>query len=273
MAVGLVAQRGNRSAEQVALEVREALHAAGVTVRLDEATGEALGIGGEPVAALDDCVLVASIGGDGTFLFTASAVDDTPIVGVNLGEVGFLNAVAPADASRVIRDAYGRAVAGNLAYQELPRVVARFDDDRVGPALNEIIVHAPQRGRPGRVTAVICVDGERYHRDRVDGVMVATPTGSTAYNLSEDGPLMTPAIPALAVNPMCGADPMPPLVVPLDATITIDLGGADLAYVISDGRRRQRATVPVSVTIERAATPVRIAGPPLEFFEALGKLG
>src|SRR5699024_7908730 len=85
MRVGIVARRGNDRAAALAAEVREHLRESGAQVWIDEATADTLAIDGYPVARMSDCTLVVSIGGDGTFLFTAREVGTTPIMGVNLG--------------------------------------------------------------------------------------------------------------------------------------------------------------------------------------------
>ncbi len=272
MVVGVVAQRGNERAIELAAAIEETIQAGDVDVVMDEATATALDVAGQPIEALTHCDLVVSIGGDGTFLFVAHAVGDAPMLGVNLGEVGFLNVVAPAEAPEIVRKVHKELIRGTVTIQSLPRVIAEGDGWSMGPALNEIIVHAPQRGHDRGITVTITVDGSQYARDVVDGVMVSTPTGSTAYNLSEGGPLLTPTIEGFVVTEMCGRDPMPSLVVPRSATVTIDVEGEAFAHVISDSRSTHELTLPSVIHIREAATPVRIAGRPLEFFDALSKL-
>ena len=272
MVVGVVAQDGNAQAVELAAAIEEATNAANIDVEMDEATATALDRPGMPIEALTSCDLVVSIGGDGTFLFVAHAVGDTPMLGVNLGEVGFLNAVAPANAPAIVRDVHQELLRGTVAIQSLPRVIAEGEGWSMGPALNEIIVHAPQRGHDQGITATVQVNGSTYSRDLVDGVMVATPTGSTAYNLSEGGPLLTPTIEGFVITEMCGHKPMPSLVVPRSATIDVSVVGQPYASVISDSRSRHEIELPGTVRIREAATPVRIAGRPLEFFDALDKL-
>jgi len=95
MQVGIVARKGSERAVAVADELRDAVAGAGASVWLDAETADALGepAAGREVDALADCDLAVAVGGDGTFPFVARNAGDTPIVGVNLGEVGFLNAV------------------------------------------------------------------------------------------------------------------------------------------------------------------------------------
>jgi NAD+ kinase len=275
MLVGIVAQRENEDAAALASDVSDALEAVNgdVEVWLDEATAGALDASGMPTAAFDACDLVVSIGGDGTFLYAAHGAGSVPVLGVNLGEVGFLNAVAPGDAVGAVRREVRRfREDGAVRSTPVPRVVASGDGWTLSPALNEVVVHGAQRGHGQGVTVDVTVDGDRYAATHADGVLVATPTGSTAYNLSEDGPLVRPGADALVVTLMSPRDSMPPLVVDADATVTVAVSDAAAGEVISDAKEREPVQPPAEVTVTRAAEPARVAGPGVDFFGALGKL-
>jgi NAD+ kinase len=116
------------------------------------------------------------------------------------------------------------------------------------------------------------VDGSRYSGGHADGVLVGTPTGSTAYNLSEGGPLVHPGVDGLLVTEMAASDGMPPLVVDADSEVTVTVTDAESAVVVSDGRRSRELCPPTEVTVAVTEPPVRLAGPKGDFFEALGKL-
>ncbi|PSQ66948.1 MAG: NAD(+) kinase [Halobacteriales archaeon SW_9_67_24] len=270
MRVGIVAQRGNERAAALAGDVREVLRDGGVEVRLDEATADALDCAGHAVSGMDECDLVVSIGGDGTFLFAARGAGETPVMGVNLGEVGFLNATPPEDAvATVEREVERIETEGGPRTRTVPRLRATNDGRTLPPALNEVVVQG-RRG-PGRGADVtIEVDGSSYLEGHADGVLVATPTGSTAYNLSEGGPLVHPDTDALVITPMCADETMPPLIV--DGEVVVRVTNAPEAVVVGDGRTRETIDPPAEVAIDRAPAPLRIAGPPLEFFSALDKL-
>jgi len=272
MHVGLVAQKGNSRAAFLAAELRQQLRADGVSVAVDTATADTLDLDATPIEEFDDCDLVVSIGGDGTFLFTARGADGTPILGVNLGEVGFLNAVGPDEAVDVVLDEVAAFRAGELTVRETPRLAATGDDWTAPPTTNEVVVQGPIRGPSGGVDLDVRVDGSRYSASRADGVLVATPTGSTAYNLSESGPLVHPGVDGLVVNEMCASGGMPPLVVGLDSEVTVHVSGTERAVVVGDGRVLRELDPPTEVRVARADSPIRVAGPPSDFFEALGKL-
>ncbi|KTG09331.1 NAD(+) kinase [Haloprofundus marisrubri] len=288
MNVGIVAQKGNSRATALAEELREQLSTVDASVTLDEATGESLGLDGRPVETLGDCDLIVSIGGDGTFLFAASGADGTPILGVNLGEVGFLNAVGPDEAVEAVLAEVEAVRSGDQRVRVVPRLVAVGDGWRSDPATNEIVVQGGRRGRGGGIDLEVRIDGSLYSSGHADGLLVSTPTGSTAYNLSERGPLVHPSVGGLVVNEMCPDEGMPPLLVAPDATVTVtvkttlsdETGGqssgpaesGDEAVVVSDGKHSYPLSPPTTVEVRRAETPLRIAGPSSDFFEALNKL-
>ncbi|WP_418282793.1 NAD(+)/NADH kinase [Halorubrum sp. DTA98] len=273
MEVGIVARKGNHRAASLAADVRDVVRERGVSVWLDEVTAEYLDAGpGRGVDALADCDLAVAVGGDGTFLFAARNADGTPILGVNLGEVGFLNAVPPDDAESVVLAEVDRFRNGGMNVRETPRLAASADGWDSLPAANEIVVSGERRGHGGGIDYELRVDGSLYSGGHADGVLVATPTGSTAYNLSEVGPLVHPDVSALVVNEMCAEEGMPPLTVDVDATVSVAVTSAEATVVVSDGRNPHELSGPVEVTIERTTTPMRIAGPAADFFEALGKL-
>lgn len=277
MLVGLVAQRANDRAVAVADELRSTLDTAvwmdkETAARLAATPGDTVSVEGRSLAAMSDCDLLVSIGGDGTFLLTARAAGTTPVMGVNLGEVGFLNAISPDEAAETVARTTERLRAGDASYQELPRVVATGADWRLGPAVNEVVIMGRRRGSGQGVGLQIRVDGALYTGGHADGVLVATPTGSTAYNLSHGGPLVHPDVDALLVTTMYETDAMPPLAVPGERTVTVTVEDPSTAVAVADGRKREELAPPTQVTIRRAETPLRIAGPPLSFFTALGKL-
>ncbi|NLV09952.1 NAD(+) kinase [Halomicrobium mukohataei] len=286
MKVGIVAQRSNRRATALATRLFERLHDGETTVVFDETTAAALSADesrwpdgqtatptGRGVDEMDGCDLVVSIGGDGTFLFAARGAGSTPILGVNLGEVGFLNAVAPDEAVETVVEEVRRIrETGSARTRTVPRLRATGEDWTLPPALNEIVIQGPQRGHGGGAGFEVRVDGALYTSGRADGVLVATPTGSTAYNLSEDGPLVHPAVDGLVVTEMAGEEAMPPLVVDDSSEITVRIESGAESVVVSDGRVREAVAPPSQVTVARASESVNIAGPQRDFFAALGKL-
>jgi len=283
MRVGIVGQKDNGRAASLVADLVERLSSLGVETAVDEVTaawfrsddwdGDGVGDRGVPVSEMGECDLVVSVGGDGTFLFAARGASSTPIMGVNLGEVGFLNAVSPDDAiEAVVAEARAYLETGSVETRDIARIRAESDEITVPSALNEIVVQGPQRGHGRGAGIEVRIDGSPYTSGRADGVLVSTPTGSTAYNLSEGGPLVHPSVGGFVVTEMCGYESMPPLVVDEDSTVTVRLTDTDIGYVVSDGRAKHELDAPAQITIDRAPDPVRIAGPALDFFAGLGKL-
>lgn len=269
MHLGIVAKRDTPRAAELADRIRQNIEA---TYSLDESTADRLGVEGRPVSGLAKCDLVVSIGGDGTFLFTAREVSPTPIMGVNLGEVGFLNAVSPDECVNAVQNAVDRIERGDAEFQELTQIQAINGDWTLPPAVNEVAILGPQRGRNNGLDIEIRIDGDLYSEGPADGVLVSTPAGSSAYNLSEGGPLVHPDVSAFIITEMCAAEPMPSLAVPTTAAVTVSISAADHAFVVADGRTRQQVDPPATVTLRPSSEHVTVAGPKLEFFEALGKL-
>lgn len=274
MRVGIVASKSNDRARDLAVELARGLvDAARVHVDPGSVPVTEVPVEGVEIGEMADDDLVVSVGGDGTFLYVARQVGTTPIVGVNLGEVGFLNAVPPGEALEYVLAEIERVrETGTPRYRETPRVEARGEGWSLAPGLNEVVVQAPGRGHGGGAEVEILVEGSTYVEGHADGVIVATRTGSTAYSLSEGGPILHPSATGLVVTPMCPVTPRPPLVVGEDRTVTVRIAGTDRAIVTSDGLERKGVETPAEVAVALAAEPARIAGDPPEFFRALEKI-
>lgn len=283
MNVGIVAQRNNDRALELANTLAEQLDGFPATVIVDETTGRrlpeheawtAVEPDTEPVESMATCALVVSIGGDGTFLYAARGAGSAPIIGVNLGEVGFLNAIAPEEAvETVLAEIEHIDKTGSARTRAMPRIRASGDGWELSPALNEIVIQGGHRGHGGGGQFAVSVDGSSFITGHGDGMLMATQTGSTAYNLSEGGPLVHPSVAGFVLTGMAQESGMPSLVVSPDSDVTVDITDTDTAVVVSDGRVRKELTPPATITLSRANEPVRLAGPPLDFFTALEKLG
>lgn len=152
-----------------------------------------------PVAEAD---LVLSLGGDGTMLRSVRLLAGAavPLLGINLGDLGYLTEVEP---DRLI-DALGRFAAGPEAgawhLDERMMLDVAVNSDAVGRALNEAVVEKAESGHTVRLLARI--DGEAFTHYAADGLIVATPTGSTAYSLSARGPIVSPRHRAMLLTPV-----------------------------------------------------------------------
>jgi NAD+ kinase len=241
----LVVHTGQPTALRSAEGVIRRLVAAGVDVHvLEQDAGELISGPVQVVRAASDAAagmdLVMVLGGDGTLLRAAELAGPTgtPILGVNLGRVGFLAEAEHADLDETVE----RVLAGNYDVDERMTVGVVVTRDGVEVtrdwALNEVTV---EKGSPERMLdVVVAVDGRPLSRWGCDGVIVATPTGSTAYAFSAGGPIIYPDVDALEVVPNSAhALFARPIVLPPTATVTVDvLEGREGAGVMwCDGRR------------------------------------
>lgn len=276
MDVGIVGQTDNPTVADLIESLLGTLEDGDARPAIESVTASIVGPDRESVARIDhadleQCDLVVSLGGDGTFLHAAHGAGTTPVVGVNLGTVGFLTAVRPEDATATVRALIEDREAGALDVRERPRLRAETPVGPLPPAVNEVVVRGPRRGPGGRIDISIAIDGDRFHSARVDGVVVATPIGSTAYNLSEGGPIVHPDCSGTLLT-LLAADPgMPSLVVDRTQTVTVT-ADAETVVAVSDGRRSRSIEGSATVEIDQSGPPLRVAGPTHSFFEGLEKL-
>jgi NAD+ kinase len=203
----VLAHTGRESARRSATQVIQRLSAAGVAVRVTDAEVPALECTGATVvpngpAAADGAELVIVLGGDGTLLRAAELARPagTPLIGVNLGHVGFLAEAEPDGLIQTV----DHLLAGEYRVEQRMTldVVARTNGTTIARtwALNEMSVEKAARER--MVEVVIEVDGRPLSRWGCDGVVCATPTGSTAYAFSAGGPVVWPEVEALLMVPL-----------------------------------------------------------------------
>ena len=203
--VGLVGRRGNPHVVDSVAAVERVLAAAGVDIVLEAATAPMLPGRHHTTAPRGDlgaCDLIVVVGGDGSILGVARdlAHSGVLVVGVNRGGLGFLADVSPEQIEQKI----GAVLDGEYTVDErfLLEAHIRRGDEVVGgsAALNDVVVHAAPTSR--MMDFALYVDDEFVYEQRSDGVIVATPTGSTAYSLSAGGPIMHPSLDAVVIVPM-----------------------------------------------------------------------
>jgi len=242
--VGFVTHTSRPAAEEASATLMAALRAEGVDVAE-----------GADVSTTAD--LVVAIGGDGTFLRAAhiASVMRAPVLGVKVGRLGFLTEVEPAEALGLIRD----ALAGRATLEERLAVVAEpVDGNTFQPewAMNEIIVE--KRARHRLVRLRMEVDGQYVTTFSADGVIVATPTGSTAYSFSARGPIVSPDVPCLVVTPVAAHMVFDrSFVLSAHQVVTLEVVGEEPGLVSADGRESQEVPVGIGVRIKSSNRPAR----------------
>jgi len=221
--------------------------------------------GASPLESLgEQCDLVIVVGGDGTFLGAARtlAASGVPLLGVNLGRLGFLVDISP-DA---LLDTVDRIFAGDFdeEYRFLlsARIGPTAEHGAPSRALNDVVLH--KWNTPRMVEFETYIDGRFVNAQRSDGLIVSTPTGSTAYALSGGGPLMDPALNAMLVVPICPHTlSNRPIVVSGDSRIEIRLCGEDHNHVriACDGQSDHVIGAGENLYIQKSAHPVRLLHP------------
>lgn len=224
--VGLIAARSKTEAQDLAIVVADALAARGIDIVLEEDL--ALGEG-----ARGQVDVIVVLGGDGLMMRTANAYPDVPLLGINFGNVGFLALVERRDWARAI-DAL---VSGEYSLQEGPTLQAtRLRNDQAvnqGWAINDVVIRAGLR----MVDLEIYIDGHYVNTYPGDGMIVATPHGSTAYGMAAGGPILTAGVRGFAIVPInCHSPIRTPFVAPEEATIEMVVANDHECSLILDGR-------------------------------------
>jgi NAD+ kinase len=265
----LVAHPRRVEAQNFAGDVADQLHAAGLQVAVLPDAAEATMLNGNPnIVAADPldpakgCELVCVLGGDGAILRGAafSRGTEAPLLGINLGHVGFL---AEAERERLV-ETVEQIVARDYVVEERMTLEATATHDHEviarGWALNEVTVEKAARERMLEVTLEI--DGRPLSTCGCDGVVMATPTGSTAYAFSAGGPVMWPDVEAMLVVPISAhALFARPLVIGPSSALAIELVAGDdgSAVMWCDGSRTVELPPGARVDVCRSDIPVRLA--------------
>jgi NAD+ kinase len=239
----------------------------GCTVLVEQDTAAESGVADFPVvdfAGLGTRAdLAVILGGDGSMLSAARALapQGVPLVGVNQGRLGFMTDIALG----AMTEAMGRILAGEHSLESrtmLAATVSRAGQSILAAnALNDIIV---SKGGSGRlIEMIVRVDGQFVYDLRSDGIIVATPTGSTAYALSAGGPIIQPSVPALALVPICPHTlSNRPIAVGETATIELTLKRAADARLHFDGQPQFDLQEGDCVAVRRADHAVKLVHPP-----------
>ena len=267
----ILTHTGRDEAREVALACFKALIAHSITVRMlaDEVAELDLVAGGhEGLEVVDGseaagrgCELALVIGGDGTILRAVEVThaSGTPVLGVNLGHVGFLAEAEVEDVESTIDAIVARRYTAEERVTLDVRVFHGGDELFRTFALNEASVEKAARER--MLEVVVEIDGRPLSRWGCDGVVCATPTGSTAYNFSAGGPIVWPGVEALLMVPISAhALFARPMVVAPTSVLAIEVmaGTAGTGVLWCDGRRAVDLPAGARIEVTRGDTPVRL---------------
>ena len=272
-AVGLVPHRERPIAHALAQSAAQWFGEREVEVRVPRDEAAAAGLGKYAceaekfVAGLD---LVVSLGGDGTMLHTVQLVypNPVPILGVNAGQLGYLTAIEVED----FEAALPRLLAGDYAVSERMMLEVEFTTDdgtRREYALNEAVLEKQHAGHLVRFD--LSINGSAFTTYAADGVIVATPTGSTAYSFSVRGPIASPALKCLVLTPISPHMLFDrSLVLAAHEELEFVVDGAREAVCTMDGRRIAELRPGDRIACRAAAEPLRLAGlRPRDFHQIL----
>jgi NAD+ kinase len=264
--IALIGRHGGPGAMAPLAALAAFLLARGHAVSVDADTAVLAGVDGTTTLA-DDALpgaidLAIVLGGDGTMLSGARrlAPNDVPLIGVNLGRLGFLTDIPVARMEPTL----AAMLDGHYTEERrtlLAVTLARIDGTTASaPALNEVVVN--RGGLGSMIECAVRIDGRFVYAMRADGVIVATPTGSTAYALSTGGPIIAPEVPAFALVPIAPhALTHRPIAVPDDATIVITVSQGRDAAVHCDGQAHFALTEGDRVIARRAPHTARFLHP------------
>jgi len=274
--IGIAAKISSAAAIEYAKKVAGDLRGRGLNVCFDKATSEALGDQGScaTLAELGANVdLLITFGGDGTLLSVARhAPDHVPILGVNMGTLGFLTEIRVEEFPAMLE----RVLTGNYIVEPRVRFNARVDgpgrDHIEYRVLNDVAINKSALSRI--IEMRVSVAGQFVSTFRADGLIVSTPTGSTAYNLSAGGPIVYPTMGAVVITPICPHMlTNRPLVLPDELDIEISLvPGSDHheTYVTLDGQEGTPLTENDRVFVRKSDQRVLLVqSPDKNYFDVL----
>jgi NAD+ kinase len=245
---------------QLAEKLAAALHEAGVSTRIHPGDPNGLCESGAVAVEGAPADLVLALGGDGTVLRSAkmAAEAEIPLLGVNFGKVGFLAEAETGELETVV----SRLLEGDYAVEERTALAVELrnaaGETTTSWAFNDIAV---EKSEPARMLELfIEIDGSRISRYGCDGVICASPTGSTAHAMSAGGPVVWPDVDALVVVPMnAHALFAKPMVVHSSSQIRIGIESVGTTGVlVADGRLVAELTSNTTVTICRSERPVKL---------------
>ena len=273
--VGLVAKPDAPAAPALLLRLVEWLTSRGLSVTLEKETAGLVPSAAAATVRKSDlpgqCDFIIVLGGDGTLLSMARAVGDlgVPLLGINLGGLGFLTATTVEEAVAAV-DAY---LGGRMAIDErmmlAARVVRRGQSVGEYAALNDVVITKSAMSRI--INLEVSVQGEYATAYRADGLIISTPTGSTAYCLSAGGPILFPTMDAVVIVPIASHTlTNRPIVLPGHQRIDVTLKTDQDVMLTIDGQIGVNLNEHDTVQVEQAASRIRLVRfPRTDFFSVL----
>ena len=277
MRLGVIGHQGYEDLPDILGRLARTAPGAGLELFFEQGLHEIASTGARLENA-DQIDALVTLGGDGTLLRGARWLDgkDRPILGVNLGRLGFLTSCQTED----LEAALSHLAGGDYVAQPRMALSARAIDASGEPrkqwrALNDFVLH---KGGFARVVRLdISVDGESIGTYAADGIVISTPTGSTAYSLSAGGPVVVPTVESIIITPVSPHTlAIRSLVIPPDGEVTVEANESPTELLVTvDGQVGTSFVKGEKLKVRRADNPVRIVRfPGATFFERMRlKLG
>jgi NAD+ kinase len=271
--VGVVLKASSPEAAELGRRLLEELERRGVEPVVDSESAAAVGardtVDRAGLAAQVDLVVV--LGGDGTLLsVTRDDLGGTPVLGINMGSLGFLTEHPPDGLFPMLE----AVMDGRVTYDRRERLEVTVEmtgnNHLTHTVLNDAVINKSALAR--MIVLSLHVDGGFVSRFKADGLIVATPTGSTAYNLSAGGPILYPTLEIIVVTPICPHTlTNRPIVLSLDSVIEIRLESpSEEVYLTLDGQEGFPLTTHDLITIRRCAEPLElVSDPDRSYFQVL----
>lgn len=271
--VGIVAKPNVQRAWSLIPQLLEWLEARGIQYRLDQEAAKYARRNGLPRDEVaEGCDLLVVLGGDGTLLAAARALGgrDVPLLAVNLGGLGFLTAVPTDELFTELE----RALRGEcrISVRRMLHCDLQRENQHVASyqALNDVVITKAALAR--MIDLEVRVGGHLVCAYKADGLIVSTPTGSTAYSLSAGGPIIYPTVEAFCITPICPHMlTNRPVLVPNETVIEIEnLAATGAAFLTIDGQIGEPLSIHDRLICRRSEKQVRLIRPPkLMFFDVL----
>jgi NAD+ kinase len=261
----IVSRIDQDAAIRFAETIKTTLESAGCSVAFDRDTGAALKYPGESLeTALADVVIV--VGGDGTILRTIQLMQNpVPVLGINWGEVGFLADLEPSEALE-----YVKKLPSGFSTEERLRISLMRDHECLGVALNEALIVTTRPAKMLRFS--IIVDGVIAEQFRADGLLISTPTGSTAYAMSAGGPIVDPRIQGILLVPLAPyLLSSRPHLISSNRNLEIRLESSKPANLVIDGQQTIDMGENNTIEIVRHNKPALFVDVKRNFFEKVDK--
>ena len=205
----------------------------------------------QPVNFDKDATFAITIGGDGTLLSTARFYADfnVPVLGLNFGHLGFLAQIG----NNKLKQGLDEIINGNFIIQPRLMLKAQTNISKQNfSALNDIVIKGGTISRTSRL--YLSINGQEVCDYLADGIIISTPTGSTAYNLSANGPIISPTMDAITITPICPHSlSIRPLVIQGDEVIEIKTDkNSDFVYITADGQDNSKMQKNEKITIKKS---------------------